>query len=352
MTTYPLSTLNILGGGLCGTVLALRALERGHEVRLFEGGVAGSTTRAAAGLVNPVTGMRFTKAAGVDDDLPAAIAFYNRWEAIWKRVLWHPLPILRLFKSPELREGFNKRRSLDLLAPYAVRMIDPGEDVGPVENPYGGVWIERGGWVDLSAWLEAARAELVNRRVWIAQEMDPAEIPDGDTWIDCRGWVPNDTLWQEIPWKPAHGDILTLRISDVPEDRIFNRGTFLLPLGNSLFRYGSTYQWEPASREPTSEGRRLLLSGFKEWIKRDILEILDHRAGIRPIVRDQKPVLGRHVRRPGFWIFNGMGSKGALWAPGRSELLLDCINEGKELPADQNVARFQNSPQTGGRAKR
>jgi glycine/D-amino acid oxidase-like deaminating enzyme len=341
------SVLTVVGGGLSGCTLALRALERGYRgyrVRLIDPGNAAAASRAAAGVINPITGMRFSRSWRVDEFLPVAISFYQNCEARSGRKLWHPMPVCRLFRSPELRDGFFKRRSLEQLAPYAKRMVEAGEDVGPVENRYGGVWIEGGGWVDLAAFLDVAR-ELISESEsgeWVESEADlQQECEREDALVvDCRGYCPDPELWGELPWKPAHGDILTLESNAEIEGRILNRAQFILPQGGGRFRFGATYEWEPEQAGPTEAGKASLLESFAEWVNIEGAEVVGQQAGIRPIIRDQKPVLGKHPQIKNLNIFNGMGSKGGLWAPFLADTLLDHLLAGRELDRELDVARF------------
>ncbi len=330
---------------MSGCIVALTAISRGMQVRVMERGNQQSASRAAAGVINPITGMRFSRSWRVDEFLPVAIKFYQRVEHATGARLWHPQPICRLFRSPELRNGFFKRRSLEQLAPYAVRMVEPEEVVGPVENRYGGVWIEGGGWVDLAAFLDVARQMIEQDGEWMTEEVDLADLGDrcDGTVVDCRGYCPDAELWGQLEWKPAHGDILTLKSDEKLPPCILNRAQFILPLEDGRFRFGATYDWELRDSAPSEQGRRALLDSMAEWVKVTDAELMDQQAGIRPILRDQKPVLGRHPDFPNLAIFNGMGSKGGLWAPYLAGTLLDHLCIGAELDRRIDIRRFDSA---------
>lgn len=332
----------IIGGGLSGCVLALKLISVGMMVRVIDRGNGQSASRAAAGVINPITGMRYSRSWRVDDFLPAAIHFYTEVEQEAGVQLWHPLAVCRLFKSPELRDGFFKRRSLEQLSPYAKRMVEPGEDVGPVFNAFGGVWIEGGGWVDLAAFLDVARQKIEACGEWVEQEVSVRELC-GQTRglvVDCRGFQPDQELWPDLEWKAAHGDILTFESDGCSGDRILNRSQFILPVGAGRFRFGATYDWDVGEAEPRDKGRRDLLRAYSEWVKLGEPKLVAHHAGIRPIIRDQKPVLGWHPSISHLAIFNGMGSKGGSWAPKLAEELIDFLEGRQELAAEINVVRY------------
>ena len=66
-----------------------------------------------------------------------------------------------------------------------------------------------------------------------------------------------------------------------------------------------------------------------------------HDAGIRPVVKDRRPVLGWSTQNPRIGIFNGMASKGALLAPFWANHLLLNLTEGQPIDPEVQVQRFK-----------
>jgi glycine oxidase len=130
-----------------------------------------------------------------------------------------------------------------------------------------------------------------------------------------------------------------VRLADWPEDRIVVSGVFVLPLGEGLFRVGSTYEWEDLTPVPTDQGRASLLKSLDRLGAR-VVEVIDHRAAVRPILRGSRPVIGPHPHLRGRWIFNGLGSKGALVAPALAEELADWMCGGACITHEADVGRF------------
>jgi glycine/D-amino acid oxidase-like deaminating enzyme len=134
------------------------------------------------------------------------------------------------------------------------------------------------------------------------------------TVVFCRGFAPADPLFGGIAFNAAKGEILTVRVPGLAEDRVVHRGVLLAPLGNELFRVGSTYTWDPLDSRPTPEGRAEIESKLRAFLKLPY-EVIDHRAAVRPVIDAGYPVLGRHPAHPHRAYFNGLGSKGSLLAP-------------------------------------
>ena len=69
----------------------------------------------------------------------------------------------------------------------------------------------------------------------------------------------------------------------------------------------------------------------------------DHVAGVRPIVEDYRPVIGKHPEKANWYILNAMGSKGVLQAPTAVQLLVDHLTDSWRIPYNWNVDRFLDS---------
>ena len=69
----------IVGQGLAGSLLAWELMQRGSKVLIVDSGMP-NASQVAAGLINPITGMRFVKTTDVDVLLPTAKAHYSNLE--------------------------------------------------------------------------------------------------------------------------------------------------------------------------------------------------------------------------------------------------------------------------------
>jgi len=67
-------------------------------------------------------------------------------------------------------------------------------------------------------------------------------------------------------------------------------------------------------------------------------EVVAHEAGVRPIVRRSMPLIGRTPR--GEVVFNGLGSKGAVYAPGMGRRLAEWLVQGRAIDPELDVGHF------------
>lgn len=321
----------IVGQGLAGTCLAWELWKRGVEFKLLDRERGGSS-RVAAGLVNPVTGKNFEPSRHVAEFLPQALEFYAWVETQIDQPIWHPLPVLRL---AGLEKEWDKMKSKSLLPEVAAWI-----SAGPMEMDgwLGAIELTGGGRLDTRAFLDGSREHFIRHGIY-----QTGEAVTGDTntiWCDGAAGLMGGSYG---PHRCAKGEILTVRAPEWDGTRIrIGAGGWLVPLGGGLFKGGSTYEWEHLDETPTTAGRDRVSSVLEKLGGKDY-EIVAHEAGVRPILRRSEPLIGPMDR--GGWMFNGLGSKGSLYAPGMAVKLRDWLLDHREPEAG---FQFQNFRGNGG----
>jgi glycine/D-amino acid oxidase-like deaminating enzyme len=122
-------------------------------------------------------------------------------------------------------------------------------------------------------------------------------------------------------------------------DVIVNSSVFILPLGDNLFKVGATYNWVDKDSIPTEAGKNELISKLKEILNCDF-EIVSHLAGVRPTVKDRKPLIGTHPIHSRIHILNGLGTRGVLLGSAMAIALFEFIEYGIPLDSSIDIKRF------------
>ena len=122
-------------------------------------------------------------------------------------------------------------------------------------------------------------------------------------------------------------------------DGILHGGVFVLPLGNHLYKIGSTYTWDDLNELPSATGLEFLIEEFEKLWKGEY-HLISNLAAVRPTTRDRKPLVGRVPNYKNLSVFNGIGSRAVLMAPLLSLELLAHLFEGSELPSEVSPLRF------------
>ena len=333
----------IVGGGIAGTCLAWALAERGVDFCLVDNRPAVSCSRIAAGLITPITGPRLAVAWRWDDFWPHAVAFYERLAARLGHPLLHHRRMVRLFASADEVRLFHERRTVD--AALLIAPLDP--PLPPPFRPaaFGGFEMPITGQLDVPAFLDASWSRFTTAGQTCSVRLDPQSlrpaadhvaIPPLDLIANhvlfAEGFPPTANPWfPGFPFRPAKGDILTLRIPDLGESRIVHGPVWLAPHGDGLFRCGSTYEWTALDQQPTPAARESILHRL-ETLLTSRVDVVEHRAAVRPALRRFHPVIARSPQTARILALNGLGSKGSLQAPFLADHLARHLLDG--LPLD------------------
>ena len=328
------SEVIIVGQGLAGTCLAWRLWGRGREFRLLHSESRRSTSSISAGLLTPVTGRSLNPSWRLEEFLGEAMSFYRDVEGILGEKLFHEVPIVRLFSDGEEPRRLESKR--EVVQPWVGGMLAGGNS--PYLAPHGGVIWKAGGWLDTHRFLEASRSFFSQEGLVDEVEVNLVEpLRGGGVTVLCAGAAGLEAgPFDFLPERRAKGELLTVRIPGLPEDQVVSRNGWLIPLGGGLFRAGSTYRWDDLTDRITDAGRQEIEALIRS-LTNFPCEVVEHVAGVRPIVRQSRPVIGRHPQDQNLAIFNGLGSKGVLYAPGAAERLAAHLSEGTGIEEDLDV---------------
>ena len=300
----------IVGQGLAGTCLAWRLWKAGVPFTIIDR-ERGGASRVAAGLINPITGKNFEPSWRIADFLPQALEFYAEIEAILGVKLWHPMAVLRLAGSEKEWAKISGKLEEESVKPWVGGIREVAGWTGAVE-------VTGGGRVDTKLFVDASREFFRERGIY--QKGDDGDGPR----IWCDGAV-GLMAGKYGPHRCAKGEILTVKAEGWDESRIrVGGGGWLVPIGDGMFRAGATYEWNELDELPTEKGREFVESIITKLCD-DRFTVISHDAGIRPIIRKSQPVIGSFGPDRD-WMFNGLGSKGSLYAPGVSARLLNMIS--------------------------
>ncbi|MCC5807881.1 MAG: FAD-binding oxidoreductase [Opitutales bacterium] len=344
------NSVTIVGFGLAGAFAAGELLRRGCRLRIVDEVRPGAASPVGPGQINPLATRRFRVGWKLDEALPAARETFSAIEEGCDEPLYHERPILRVVKDEGQAEDLEKRRADPETARW-IREPSPAElacITNRLRAPLGAFITVGGGWLDVPRYLETARRRLQTdpRIAWNPPEAaslhDPAAAPaESGTTVWCEGWrARHNPLWRNIDHNPAKGEWMRVRLGEpLGADVIVNGSCWIQPLPDGTARAGATYAWSSFEAGPSADARITLIKNLAATYNGPF-EILSQHVGVRPIVRDTRPVVGRHPEHPNHWILNGLGSKGALYGPWTARLLAAAMADGAPLPREADVARF------------
>ncbi len=337
----------IVGGGLTGLSLAYHFYKNNiaFEVVTKE---ENFSSVVAAGLINPIVFRRTTKSWEVDAFLPYAKNFYQEIGQLLAKEIWHDLQIRRSFSHEQEKEDWEKKKKNENYLPYLGEINSPSLE--NLYQEYGTGIVKQAAWIDTNAFIFGLRAffqqhdllrygnfDIVYDQLKIHQQIDNYKGV-----IFCEGYeLINNPYFNYLPLDPTKGQTIEVQSTDIPSDESINRKCFVLPFSNELFRVGATYEWHDSSLHTTTEGRAQLEHDLQNLIRADYT-VVNHLAGVRPTVKDRRPLLGQHPTEEKLYVFNGMGTKGYLIAPFMANEMLNYLIHNISLNKEIDIKRFDN----------
>lgn len=326
-------TLTVVGDGFAGSFVAWELHKRNVPFRWISSGRPWQSSRVAYGMVNPV----FIR--GMAPAWPE-LETYARIRQIFEKLQQNSgiyfissLPFYHFLSSEQEVNGWRLAyESTVLFHHISVDLVYPAPHVFIPEN--GCIQLHTAYRLHTGGLLEALRNQ-------IGRTPETGEFTyDGSTVIWCEGYeTVQNPLWSPAPWRPCKGHVLTLESPEIPEDAIYHKKNFLLPLGNHRFLWGSDYKWDTLDPTPEAAECEVLRQEAAELLKIPFT-VVDCQAGIRPATADRRPVLGKHPYKTNQWILNGLGSKGLFFAPWCAQMLVNALINRAEVPLELSPQRF------------
>lgn len=328
-----MSEYTIVGQGLAGTCLAWELWKRDAPFRLVDREQGGSS-RVAAGLINPVTGKNYEPSNNLSTFLPQAMNFYAAAEEALDATFWHPLPILRLAASEKEWDKMQAKAALPEVACWVEQAPTPmvGSDW------WGRLVLKGGGRLETRTFLDKSREFFRQKGCYEQAEIQLDDAPKQTVWCDGAVGLIAGRYGEH---RCAKGEILTVQAEDWPENSIrIGAGGWAIPIGQHRFKVGATYEWDELDESPTETGRKQV-EMLANQLGGPNFTVIDHQAGIRPILRRSQPLIGPlGDEQKDQWMFNALGSKGSLYAPGIATELAAWLLDGEETHAAYDFRKF------------
>ena len=339
----------IVGQGIAGTMLAWTLLRRGAQVQVADAGFPYQSSSLAAGIINPITGKRFVKSWRFDACFPIAKHAYGTLEAELGIRVWHDQVILRLLENPQEINDWAAR----MATPGYSELLSDGKDAGSwtpfVASELSVGKIHSAARVDFALLLAKFRERLLENDLFVHMPVRASEMDQGAAGFDCivfcEGYrAAGNPYFPGLDWQLSKGEALLIRIQHPLAKRIqtemLKKTLMLVPMGNGLFWAGASYNWTFEDNGPTDAEQQFLEQRIRAMLNIPY-EVIWRNGAIRPTVKDRRPYLGKSGLQQNFYIFNGLGTKGALLAPYFAGHMADHLLEGKALEPEVDIQRFR-----------
>ena len=341
----------IVGCGLAGISFAEEALKHNKTILVLDND-SQSSSKIAGGLYNPVILKRFSEVWEAQSQLVTMNAFYEQLKPRIEPQFDYKMPILRKFFSVEEQNNWFTASDKPNLAPFLSTELHFKAYKG-IQADFGYGEVLHTGYVDTASLLTAYRNYLTATN-WFRQEsFDYSEVYIEEDYVQYKDIQAKHLIFAEgfglhanpffnhLPLDGTKGELFIIKAPGLDLDVIVNTSVFILPLGNELFKVGATYNWKDKTDLPTEDGKTELVARIREIINCDF-EIVSHFAGVRPTVRDRRPLVGTHAEYNRIHVLNGLGTRGVMLGPAMAKALYDTIENQVPLVKEIDIQRFAN----------
>ncbi|MCB0408829.1 MAG: FAD-dependent oxidoreductase [Flavobacteriales bacterium] len=342
----------IVGQGLAGSVLSYFLLQENKSVLVIDEGKEDTSSRVAAGLCNPMVFKRLTKSWMIDEVFGQAKTFYQNQENLLGQDFYFDIPIYKLFVNEEEAEFWRQKSNEPELFEWIDRTVEFPFEKEHIDYPYGASKTLQSGFLQTEKWLNNYREFLIGKNAFLKERFDYNQIEFDNEAVNykniyaskiifCEGYQSTkNKFFDWLPFKLTKGEVLTVRFKNLKLNDAINKGVFVLPYNNA-YKLGATYNWDELNETTTKKGKEELLNKASRFIS-DEIEVINHKAGVRPTVNDRRPLLGVHPEFSQLAVFNGLGTKGVMLAPYFGQKMVSFLLENKSLPTEVNINRFNN----------
>jgi len=339
----------IIGQGLAGSVVAFELLERGKRIAIIDENKKNTSSKVAAGLVNPFTGPKMVKTWRAEVLFPYLVEFYKKLEHRTKRSFFLPRILYRPFVSVEAINDWYGRSSKPNYEQFVHRICDAGTHSAFINDPFGGVEISAY-VLNVALFIEVMNEYLSKKCYLVEKRFNERELNimssgvkyndiEAKRVIFCNGYqVKNSEYFGWIPIAPVKGEILHVEFEQHFQT-IYNRSCFIIPSTEGICKIGSTYDKNDMTNSITDSGRDEICKKIHALSPMKY-KIVGQQAGIRPGSVPRRPLIGAHPEHKQLFVFNGLGTKGVSLAPFFSNQLANCLENGNNLDDEVDIKKY------------
>ncbi len=337
----------LIGFGLAGVNLAHELEQRNQSFTVIDA-PAQNASKVAGGITNPLILKRFTKAWNADQFIPAAESTYKAMEKQLGIKILSQLPIYRKIKSVQEQNDWFVAADQPDLQNF---MSDRLKELKTLPNTYAYGEVKRSSLLNTESLLAHYQKYLTKKNQWQNEKLEYHHLQITDEQVTyknlkakkiifCEGYgMLQNPYFNKLPLIGNKGEYLILKIPGLQLDAIVKTALALIPLGKEYYKFGASYSRHFTDTAPNSKTRKFLIEKLEEILDRPY-EVIAVQVGVRPTVRDRRPLLGRHPKHQNLLLLNGLGSHGVMVAPTAAQWLLNFDLDQNPLPKTVDLNRY------------
>ena len=339
----------LVGYGIANICFAKYCIENNKSFIIYDDQKM-TASNVAAGVVNPVVLKRFSPVWNAVERMDLLKKTFNEFKNLLGGEYFKDLSIYRILANDKEIEIWQRKRIENhILEKYLKRKIEPN-NYNVLKADHGFGVMNETGYVVITELLADFKKKYKEHFINEKLEYKELDIENKtyrnisfDKIVFAEGAkVLNNPFFNFVPLEPNKGQVLKIRTEEELPQAIIKSKCFLMPIGGYEYYVGATYNVDFENEEATLKDREKLQEQLETFFKGHY-QIIDEKVGLRPTVPDRKPIIGEHSNHKGMYILNGLGTRGTFNGPSMAKQLFDYIENGKEIPSDVDLKRFQNT---------
>lgn len=334
----------IVGSGLSGIAFSEFALNNNKTILVINN-QSQNSSKIAGGLYNPVILKRFSEVWNAADQLELLSDFYSKLEKKLSIKLDYKLPLLRKFYSIEEQNNWFTASDKPNLSKFLSTNLVTRKWL-QIDSPFNYGEVLHSGFLDTALLVDAYKRYLQKNDLYFELDFEHSKLITNESFVIydsikakhivfAEGFgMLNNPYFNTLPLDGTKGELLLIRAPKLKVEVIIKSSIFVIPLGNDLYKIGATYNWQDKTSIPTEEAKKELLDNLSELINCEF-EVVEHYAGVRPTVKDRRPLVGTHPLYKNVHLLNGLGTRGVMLAPAMAKSLFDNIEH--QIPLDKTI---------------
>jgi len=342
----------IVGFGLAGLSFS-EQLQKNDKSFLVISEEGKSSSVVAGGMYNPVILKRFTSPWNAIPQLEYAIPFYSEIEQRLNVRVNNPLAVLRVFNAIEEQNNWLIASDKPNLSSFLSTSFEKNNNEHILADNDFGV-VEKAGRIQVAKLLSAYKLELLKNNSYKNEVFDFDSLNSNGDGISYKGLRAKNVVFCEgfglksnpyfnyLPLNGTKGEVLIIKAESLKLDSIVKSGVFIIPIEEEdCYLVGATYHWTDKAWGTTEDAKLELIKKLDTVLSCDY-EIVDQLAGIRPTVKDRRPLVGQHPEYKNMFVLNGLGTRGVMVASTVSSELFNYIENKITLDVEIDIERFSS----------
>ncbi|WP_369048608.1 NAD(P)/FAD-dependent oxidoreductase [Tenacibaculum sp. UWU-22] len=339
----------IVGLGLAGLAFAENLIENNKTFIVFENH-SQNASLVAGGVYNPVVLKRFTPVWNGHQQLAYALPFYQKIADNFNQELDTKFNTKKVLKSVEDENNWFSALDKPTLSNYMLPKISRDKIAGVISD-IGFGELTGTGRIDTKKIISTYRAFLAGKdkirfekfkhhKIMFKEQQVVYQDIITKKIVFCEGYgVKDNPFFNTLPLKEAKGELLTIYAPDLQINFLLKSAVFVLPIEKDIYKVGATFNWKDKTVAPTEDGKNELIEKLKKVLTVPY-KIIEQTAGIRPTVKDRRPLVGVHLKHPQLAVLNGLGTRGVMIAPTVAKNLYNHLEKNEKLDLDIDIKRF------------